>query len=213
MIVYKEFIDQIINKRETSLSELVGENGLNLKNKAKYVEDLIDSLDRIFYTIDFLKQEGLIECEKAYNIVDGLFGLPTNKTIYTDEYIITLLKKVGLWETFENKQQLNTQIDKNGLNLSGGQLQRISFVNLFLRAKYFKPSLILIDEPTNNLDTSRTIEIIDMIHLLSQDSVTFVASHNPEIFKIANGILDLSLLEKEKRLNLFEPSKLEEKFV
>ena len=103
MIIHKEFIDQIILRRDASLSELVvGKECLNLKNGIKDVGDLIDPLDRIFYTIEFLQNESLIECEKrGYSISDGLFDLPFSEEVnkvYPTMYLHDLWKDAAGWK-------------------------------------------------------------------------------------------------------------------
>ncbi len=57
MTIHRQFIDQIIKKRDATLSELVGKDGLGIRTKATDVEELIDPLDQIFYTIDFLQKK------------------------------------------------------------------------------------------------------------------------------------------------------------
>jgi hypothetical protein len=102
MTIYKEFIEQIIYRRDAILSELIGKDGLNLKYKVKNVEGLIDLLDRIFYTIDFLQKEGLIECnKKSHNINDDLFGLPFGedvKRVYPTMYLCDLWESAAGWQ-------------------------------------------------------------------------------------------------------------------
>ena len=101
MTIHKKFIDKIILRRDASLSELIGEEGLNLKSQVKDVGDLIDPLDQIFYTIEFLEKEGLIECEKrGYSVNDSLFGLPFDddpQKIYQVMYLHDLWKTAAGW--------------------------------------------------------------------------------------------------------------------
>lgn len=100
-----------------------------------------------------------------YNLT---FGLPVNNIQHeelfgdleggekfctiNDRELIDVLEKVGLWHLFKEKKGLDTLIGENGLTLSGGQKQRLNFANLYLRAKHYKPTVILIDEPTSSLD-------------------------------------------------------------
>lgn len=144
-------------------------------------EVLIDGVN--IYQVDDLVRRSLIAMQMQtatslrgklkYNV---LFGLPDKEgePIYNDEYLIEILGKVGLWSLFKEKDGLDTLIGEGGLNLSGGQRQRLNFAGLFLRAKYFKPHLILIDEPTSSLDEISERAITDMIIDLSSDALTLV---------------------------------------
>ena len=74
-------------------------------------------------------------------------------------------------------------------SLSGGQQQRVAIA----RALASKPSIILADEPTGNLD-SRTID--DVIGLLKMTSKTFsqtivMITHNPEIAAMADRVVQI----------------------
>ena len=143
-----------------------------------------------------------------YNL---LFGLPESdpKAAYEDDYLIDILSKVGLWNLFEGKEGLDTLIGEGGLNLSGGQRQRLNFAGLYLRAKYFKPHLILIDEPTSSLDEISERAITDMILDLSHVALTLVVAHRLKTLDEAAAILDSSLISSKKDMVFYTRSELE----
>jgi hypothetical protein len=67
MDVHKEFINQILRKRKAALRDLIaGEASLDLESLKPNLGKLIDELDRIFYTIEFLEKENLIKLH-TYN--------------------------------------------------------------------------------------------------------------------------------------------------
>ena len=81
---------------------------------------------------------------------------------------LTLLEKVGLKK---HAPHLPNQI-------SGGQQQRVAIA----RALAVKPQLILADEPTGNLDSHTSIEIMQLFQELNDQGITIVlVTHEPDI--------------------------------
>ena len=142
-----------------------------------------------------------------YNL---LFGL-SERLVFHSEQLVDVLKKVGLWDLFKDKEGLATLIGEGGFTLSGGQRQRLNFANLYLRAQFFKPLVILIDEPTSSLDDVSEKKITDMILELSQTSVTLVIAHRLTTVAQAAGLLDCSLLSFEKEMTFYSHDALLER--
>ena len=88
-----------------------------------------------------------------------------------------LLKAVGL----------ETQMHKRPAKLSGGQQQRVAVA----RALASKPSFVLADEPTANLDSKSTEDLLDLMHKLNQEEgITFIFStHDQRVIDRASRII------------------------
>jgi|TARA_Y100000389_G_scaffold78604_1_gene75365 putative ABC transport system ATP-binding protein len=76
------------------------------------------------------------------------------------------------------------------LDLSGGEKQRVSV----MRAIINKPSIIIADEPTGNLDERNALKMIDLFKKLNKDfNLTFViATHDNKVFEIGHQKMSLS---------------------
>ena len=79
---------------------------------------------------------------------------------------------------------LEDKLDSMPNNLSGGQQQRVAIA----RALASKPSMILADEPTGNLDSRTSNEVIDLLKLTSREfqQTIVMITHNPEIAALAD---------------------------
>ena len=64
-------------------------------------------------------------------------------------------------------------VEENGSNFSIGQRQRIALA----RALYFKPDILLLDEPTSSLDKETEKKIIDTILKLSKKITIIMSTH------------------------------------
>ncbi|NJL14692.1 MAG: ABC transporter ATP-binding protein [Microscillaceae bacterium] len=111
------------------------------------------------------------------------------------ERALEMLESVGLGDRAYHRPN----------ELSGGQRQRVAIA----RALVNHPSIILADEPTGNLDTKTSYEIMDLFDKLHQEGNTIImVTHEEDIAKYAHRIVRLrdGLVESdEKNLEITRP--------
>jgi len=105
-------------------------------------------------------------------------GQARNSDKERTERAITILESVGLGERARHRPN----------ELSGGQQQRVAIARALVNA----PSIILADEPTGNLDTRSSMEIMDVLHQLHAQGATIVmVTHEVDIASRAERVVYL----------------------
>lgn len=92
----------------------------------------------------------------------------------TEEDIIEALKLASAQEfTFKLPQGIDTEVGDRGVLLSGGEKQRLALARALLR----KPSILILDEATSNLDSENEMKILDSIEKLHGDITILIIAH------------------------------------
>ncbi|MEZ7513721.1 ABC transporter ATP-binding protein [Flavobacterium frigidarium] len=87
-----------------------------------------------------------------------------------------------------NQVKLGDRMDHHPNQLSGGQRQRVAVA----RALVNKPSIILADEPTGNLDSKTSIEIMTLFNEIhAQGNTVILVTHEEEIAEYAHRVIRL----------------------
>ncbi len=124
--------------------------------------------------IDKFRRENIGYIFQNYNL------LP-NATVY--ENLRLTLELMGITNSLEVKERIEYVLDmlnmkrfKNKLasNLSGGQMQRVSIA----RALVKDSKIIIADEPTGNLDSENTIEVMNILKSISKTRLVIMVTHD-----------------------------------
>ncbi|MEZ2346911.1 ABC transporter ATP-binding protein [Terriglobus sp. RCC_193] len=126
----------------------------------------------VFQTFNLLARASAlhnVELPLIYN------GTPAAERIERAKFV---LESVGLGSRMDHKPN----------EMSGGQRQRVAIA----RALVNSPSIILADEPTGNLDSKTSIEIMNLFEELHRQGNTIVlVTHEPEIADHANRVVTI----------------------
>ena len=92
------------------------------------------------------------------------------------ERIYAAAVAAGVTEFSEHLSEgLETQVGERGYGLSGGQVQRIALARAFLK----KAEIIVLDEPTANLDDTNKALLLEVIDKLFKHQTLIIATHDP----------------------------------
>ena len=150
-------------------------NGKRITNRSTYYVDKIRNLN-----IGYIFQN--------YYLVD-------NMTVFDN--VALSLKMIGIKDKNEIKKRVNYILETLGIYryrnrpanmLSGGERQRVGIARAIVK----NPSIIIADEPTGNLDSGNTIEIMNIIKSISKERLVILVTHENDIAKFyADRILEI----------------------
>lgn len=159
--------------RPTSGSVKVGDTELGNMSDSKLIDFRLNNIGFVFQSYN------LIPVLTAEENTEFIMLLQKKSKAERNERVHTLLEEVGLVDKMKNRP----------LELSGGQQQRVAVA----RALASKPQFVLADEPTANLDSVSTANLLDLMHELNrEEDMTFVFStHDQRVIDHANRVITL----------------------
>ena len=171
---------------KTTLLNLIG--GLDTPTSGEvFVEDIKLSSLSGRELIDFrLKNIGFVF--QAYNLIPVLTARENVEFILHLQGAEKSARKTRVEELL-HKVGLKDKMDQRPSVLSGGEQQRVAVA----RALASKPKFVLADEPTANLDSAATKNLLDiMLRLNQEDNITFIfSSHDSRVMKRARRLVTL----------------------
>ena len=162
---------------KTTLLNAIG--GLDKVNKGNiYINDQ-KLTAKLTYKKDKLRNLKIGYIFQDYKLID-------NMTVYDN--VAISLRMIGIKDKAEVKKRVEYILERVGIYryrhrpcgmLSGGERQRVGIA----RALVKNPDIILADEPTGNLDSKNTIEVMNIIKSISKDKLVVLVTHEVELAK------------------------------
>ena len=156
------------------------------------------------------RTSGAIDKIRTLNIgyIFQNYNLVENMTVFDN--VAVALRMTGVRDPEEIKEKVNYVLEKVGMYryrnrfadmLSGGERQRVGIARAIVK----NPAIIIADEPTGNLDSRNTIEVMNIIRSISQDKLVIMVTHEEELARFyASRILrikDGSIISDEENLD------------
>lgn len=178
-------------------NDFIGIVGPNGAGKTTLLKTLLGNLKPLDGTVTkdsirfgYVPQRDTVQPLLPYTIYDvvlmgrySLLGTFGKTTIADKEIVEESLEKVGIMHLK----------DFNYNSLSGGQRQR----TLIARALAVQPNILILDEPTNGMDTPSHYSLLDLISSLHNEKQLSILLVSHLLGDVANGVKRLVLLEKD----------------
>jgi putative ABC transport system ATP-binding protein len=207
--------------------EMVAIMGASGSGKSTFMH-LLGCLDRPTagrYLLDGLRVDGMsanaladVRNRKIGFVFQG-FNLLARTSAEANVELPLLYDRLGRWRDTRAQARhalervgLSDRVDHHPSELSGGQQQRVAIA----RALVTEPSLLLADEPTGNLDSRTSLEVMALFQELNRSGLTVVlVTHEPDIARHAQRIVVLKdgrvatdeAVDEPHRIAPFEPSR------
>ncbi len=104
------------------------------------------------------------------------------------QHIKELMDSLGLSDLHNGHvSELSDIVGESGINLSGGQAQRVALIRAIIQDK----NIIVIDEGTSALDQYSSKKVIQMLNRIKEEKIIIVVSHRKDILEVCNKVYSL----------------------
>lgn len=197
---------------------IVGENGAGKSTLCQALVGLVPHFYKGAYggnvfidDIEVGKSNVSDVCTKAGIVFQNPFTQITGSKLTVYEEIAFGLENIGI-ERNEMKDRIEYALnlldiyklkDRNPFELSGGQMQRTAIASIIA----MKPEIIILDEPTSQLDPRGSEEVFEAIHKLSKEGITIILVEH-KIEKIARYSDRIILMNEGRVIDFTNPREL-----
>ncbi|MBR7088313.1 MAG: ABC transporter ATP-binding protein, partial [Mogibacterium sp.] len=174
---------------ETGLTALLGPSGCGKTTLLNVIGGL-DKADRgkIYINGQRITGRTARSVDKIRNLNIGYifqnYNLINNMTVFDN--VAMVLKMVGIKDKQEIKEKVEYALELVGMYryrkryadmLSGGERQRVGIARAIVK----NPSIIIADEPTGNLDSANTLEVMNIIKSISREKLVILVTHEENL--------------------------------
>lgn len=187
--------------KKHELISIVGESGCGKSTLASLLcgttKGYIGSITIGGVEIKYIDEKTLMNNITAVNFNSYIFAGTVRENMLiadksaSDEKMIETLKMVNLWSFLSEQDGLDTKLNQQGSNFSGGQRQRLAIA----RALLHNTPIYVFDEVTSNIDAESENDIMAVIHNMAKIKTVILISHRLENVVGSDKIL---LLDKGK---------------
>ena len=162
---------------KTTLLNVIG--GLDKVNSGKVFVNGQRITRRSSGRIDKIRNLSIGYIFQNYNLVE-------NMTVF--ENVAVALRMAGVKDKKEIEEKVNYVLEKVGMYryrnryadmLSGGERQRVGIARAIVK----NPAIVIADEPTGNLDSKNTLEVMNIIKSISQEKLVILVTHEESLAK------------------------------
>ena len=160
---------------KTTILNAIG--GLDKVNKGKIFVNGKKITKRSSYVVDKIRNLNIGYIFQDYKLLDNL-------SVY--ENVAISLKMIGI----KNKKEIEKRVkyvleavkmyryrNRPARMLSGGEKQRVAIARAIVK----NPSIVIADEPTGNLDSKNSLEIMNIIKAISKEKLVILVTHEVEL--------------------------------
>ncbi|NLD18884.1 MAG: ABC transporter ATP-binding protein/permease [Clostridiales bacterium] len=204
-MVKLEHVNKYFNKRKKNEIHVIDDTSMEFPDRGLVallgpsgsgkttLLNVIGGLDKISYGKVYINGEritgrGSGKVDKIRNLNIGYifqnYNLVDSMTVFDN--VAIALRMVGVKDKEEIKEKVNYVLEKVGMYryrnryadmLSGGERQRVGIARAIVK----NPAIVIADEPTGNLDSKNTLEIMNIIKSISQDKLVILVTHEGEL--------------------------------
>ena len=171
---------------KTTLLNVIG--GLDKVNKGKIYVNGKKITRRRAHTVDKIRNLNIGYIFQDYKLIE-------NMSVYDN--VALSLKMIGLKNKKEIEKRVNYVLESVNMYryknrpakmLSGGEKQRVAIARAIVK----NPSIVIADEPTGNLDSKNSLEIMNIIKAISKDKLVILVTHEVDLANFyASRIIEL----------------------
>ena len=162
---------------KTTLLNVIG--GLDKPDKGKIYINGEEITGRLAGKVDSIRNLNIGYIFQNYNLINGM-------TVFDN--VAMVLKMVGIKDKEEIREKVEYALELVGMYryrkryadmLSGGERQRVGIARAIVK----NPAIIIADEPTGNLDSANTLEVMNIIKAISREKLVILVTHEENLAK------------------------------